>query len=850
MRIVPQSFFLPLLLCALAGSVAAHDDDPKILDRQAPYVGPGYRPGTWISAASGGISAIGAQGIGGSQSLTNLSDDHMVFDSSGVELLSWLPLKELDSSAFSGNDCWGYVSPSGREYAIMGLSRGTAFVEISLPSDPVVVGHITGPQSLWRDVKVYGSHAYIVSEGGGGIQVIDLGGIDSGVVNQVNTVNTGGVSSTHNVAIDEDSGFLYRCGGSTGQGIRVYSLSNPANPSYVGAWNGRYVHDVQVVTYTSGPYSGRQIAFACGGFGNGSNQTGLSILDVTNKNNITVRAMLQYPGAAYSHQACLSPDRQLLYLDDELDETGTLTTTTHVIDVSDIDSPVVAGTFSNDRKAIGHNLYTLGDQIFEANYRSGLRIFETSVSPLATEVAFFDTYPANDSAHFNGMWSCYPYFPSGTVIGSDMERGLFVLWVGDPKLTLELVGLPPTTLSPDGGTVDLRINQDSPGDLQAGTERLYYDVGGGLVEAPLTPLGGDLFQASFPSLPCLSEVRWFVGARSQDGILWTYPKEAPYNNLDALVAYGEAIAFADDMEIDRGWTVGAPDDDANAGMWERTTPVPEAAAPEEDHSPSGTACWVTEVGNDVDGGRTTLNSPIIDLTGWSDPVLDFWLWFETRNFPTPLDNCRIEVRSGAGEWVLLERVEGATLTESSNWRHRQFRLADWITLGPDVQVRFRARDAEFDSRVEVAVDDFKISEGVCSCASTNYCVAQQNSVGLSAQIYSTGTSQIAQNDFVLGASGAVPGNLGLFFYGPLRTQLPLAEGTLCVGGGAVGIQRPTASGDHRCPWLRHSAGRLHELAVVASGGGYHRRLDLGLPVLVPRPRGGGRVARTSRMGSK
>src|SRR5690606_15988337 len=101
--------------------------------------------------------------------------------------------------------------------------------------------------SLWRDMKVYGSSCYAVSERGGGIQVIDLSQIDAGIVTLTGDVTTGGSAATHTVTLDADSGFLYRCGGS-GNGLRIYSLANPANPTYVASWSNRYVHEAQAVT--------------------------------------------------------------------------------------------------------------------------------------------------------------------------------------------------------------------------------------------------------------------------------------------------------------------------------------------------------------------------------------------------------------------------------------------------------------------------------------------------------------------------------------------------------------------------------------------------------------------------
>ena len=387
----------------LPAILSAHQDDPKIKDRQPAVKANAYR----ADRNPGQERSLG-------------------FTSENVQLKTWLPLNTLDN-ADSGNDCWGYVSPSGREYALMGTSSGTVVVEITNPGNAQVVASLSGPNSLWRDIKTYGTYMYCVSEGGGGIQVFNLANIDLG---QVQTLNSAGSGASHNVAIDTESGFLYRTGASN-DGLMFYSLANPAAPVQVGSWSDRYVHDAQIVTYTSGPFAGRQIAFCCAGLSGGWSDTGLTIVDITNKNAPFVVSQTYYSNAAYSHQGWLSEDRQYFYLNDELDEQNYGgNTTTRIINVADIENPSFVGTFSSGRPSIDHNLYTHNGYIFEANYRSGLRVFDATNPTAPTQYGFFDTYPSNDNASFNGLWNVYPYFPSGTVIGSDLESGLFVWELG------------------------------------------------------------------------------------------------------------------------------------------------------------------------------------------------------------------------------------------------------------------------------------------------------------------------------------------------------------------------------------------------------------------------------------
>lgn len=394
----------------------AHEDDGKILDRKAPYRGEAWRAS---QPAAGSALAASA------------------FQSSGISLQSWLPLSVFGANQVNGASCFGYTSPSGREYALISLSNGTGFVEVTDPANAQLVGVIPAQGSLWGDVRTYSHYAYAVKESSVGIQVIDLANIDAGQVSLVTTVTNGGSLSTHTIAIDQASGFLYRAGGSS-NGLRIYSLANPANPTLVGQWQTRYVHEVTPITYTSGPYAGKQIAFACSGLNGGWTNTGLDVLDVTDKNNIVVMSNKFWPNAGYSHQAWPSEDLKYLFINDELDEGNfNIPTRTIVFDIQNLSNPTYLGSFTNGNLAVGHNLYVKGNLLFEANYTSGLRIFDVTNPLAATEVAWFDTYPNHDLPNFNSLWNVYPYFGSGTIIGSDIEQGLFV-W--------RVAGLPaPTT---------------------------------------------------------------------------------------------------------------------------------------------------------------------------------------------------------------------------------------------------------------------------------------------------------------------------------------------------------------------------------------------------------------------
>ena len=335
------------------------------------------------------------------------------FPAENVSLYSHLSLSQLENAGFA-RDCWGYTSPSGREYAIIGLEQGPGFVEITDPFNPVIVD-IISTANIAKDIKVYQDHVYASSDGGP-LNVIDVSQIDDGIITLVDSFPEG---ATHNVVVDEVSGFLYLA---IGGPLVALDLANPAVPVFAGIWNSE-AHDAQVVTYTEGKYAGRQIAFVCAGWSGK-----LDIVDVTDKSDMFLVGTTGYANAAYTHQGWLTDDRQYFYVNDEIDDIQR----TLVFDVSDLSTPTLVNEFSSSAPtAIDHNLYVRDGFIFEANYTSGLRIFDTCDPVNPVEVGFFDTHPANDAGDFAGAWSNYPFFPSGTVIVSDRSGGLFVLDVSD-----------------------------------------------------------------------------------------------------------------------------------------------------------------------------------------------------------------------------------------------------------------------------------------------------------------------------------------------------------------------------------------------------------------------------------
>ncbi|MDQ7012777.1 MAG: choice-of-anchor B family protein [Planctomycetota bacterium] len=642
------------------------------------------------------------------------------FASQNITLLAHLTLGDFPGNSSSGNDCWGYVSPANREYAIMGLERGYGFVEVTDPSNPVIVGYISGPASLWHDIKVIGQYAYGVSEGGSGIQVIDLSDIDNGNVTLVRNKTQQGHSSTHNIVANPDSGFLYLVGANIQNGgLVAVNTTDPEDPIIVGAWNNMYVHDAQVVSYDSGPYAGREIAFCLSGFSGGWSQTGLRIVDVTDKNNMFTIATVSWSGARYAHQGWLSEDRQHFYINDELDEGDSVSvTTTRVFDVSDLTNPTFAGIFTTGLPSVDHNLYTHNGLIFQSNYRSGLRVFDATTDPVnPTEIAWFDTYPSSDGIGYNGTWSNYPYLPSGTILISDIESGLFIVKL--EGVNLDIVN-PQTKLDPNTPTpVTVEINETfSTYDDQ--TVTLNYTINDGPAQTePMAPLGNDFFRADLPAASCFDAFEYYVSVTTDSG------SEAASESISALVFEDQTIVVDYDGETTGGWTVGDTGDNATTGVWNRQNPQPTEAQPGDDVSNNGTRCWVTDgrgggLGDyDVDNGKTTLKSPVYDLDSLTDPILGVWVWYSNNTGADPNnDTFRIDFSANSGNTWTNARTLGPT-GEFSNggWYYHEIRIADVVTVNATFRARFVAEDAQSGSIVEAAIDELSIFDYVCNgCA--------------------------------------------------------------------------------------------------------------------------------------
>jgi len=358
-----------------------------------------------------------------------------VFPCSNVDLLGHIPVRELGGG--TANDSWGWVDPtSGREYAVIGRSTGVTFVDVTVATEPRVVGTMArnAEPTVWADVKVYRDHALIVADqaDGVGLQMFDLNRLRAASQQtepaqfQPDRVYRQ-FEQAHNLIVNEEAGFAYAVGGETcNGGVHVVDLNDPRNPRMAGCYrDAGFIHDMQCLIYR-GPdsaHAGKEICLA-------NHAVFVSVIDFSDKSNPRLIGRASYSQSVFSHQGWLTPDQRHFVLGDENDESArNQRTRTVVMDVSDLDQPTQAGEYFAPTDSIDHNQYVIGSTLYQANYTAGLRILriDDATSASMTEIGYFDTFPDNDGASFQGAWNVYPFLPSGNILISDFNRGLFIL---------------------------------------------------------------------------------------------------------------------------------------------------------------------------------------------------------------------------------------------------------------------------------------------------------------------------------------------------------------------------------------------------------------------------------------
>ncbi|MYA33961.1 MAG: choice-of-anchor B family protein [Gemmatimonadales bacterium] len=365
-----------------------------------------------------------------------------------VDLLAVVAPRQLGAGGDTLlNDVWGWTDPeTGREYALVGRTNGIAFVDVTDPHRPRSLGDLAATEgsdsSQWRDVKVFRDHMFVVAGGPvrHGMQVFDLTQLrEAREAREFRPAATyAGVASSHNIVINEETGFAYLVGsggeGETcGGGSHIVDVNDPLNPVFAGCFahldTGRrgtgYTHDAQCVIYrgSDGDYRGREICA-------GGNETHFSFADVTDKVHPVALSAVAYPNIGYAHQGWFGEDHRYFYGNDELDGLMQEMSGPRVLvfDVGDLEDPVLVNEYFGPAKAGTHNLYVRGDRLYMANNLGGLLVLDLTDPATPVTAGSFDTTPSSgEDVGSGGAWSVYPFFESGTILVSSRREGLFLL---------------------------------------------------------------------------------------------------------------------------------------------------------------------------------------------------------------------------------------------------------------------------------------------------------------------------------------------------------------------------------------------------------------------------------------
>ncbi len=401
---------------------------------------------------------------GGAKCVNGMADGHPC---KGIDRISQMPLAAFSSGPSEANDIWGFVDKNdNREYAVIGLRNGTAVVDVTDPSSPREIGTIPGLPTIWRDIKVYQfrdtasgrwkAYAYVTADDNDGdahgIKIVDLTDLPNSIslaatldlVDVAHNVYISNVDYTTGVALPGLKPFLYILGSNFGPASTigaffVLDVSDPVNPTVIQTppAGSSYTHDATTLSIDDARAS-KCNASPCEILIDYSEDS-IDVWDMTVKGNANRLGSFSDPAWStttnYIHSGWWTKNKNFVLVQDEIDEQELgLQTTVHVLDIRDLTAPKIVATWKGPTKAIDHNGFTLGDEYYMSNYRRGLTVLDisrpTELGNLGgSEKARFDTYIAHpdDDAKFNGAWGTYPYLPSGTLLVSDIEGGLFLL---------------------------------------------------------------------------------------------------------------------------------------------------------------------------------------------------------------------------------------------------------------------------------------------------------------------------------------------------------------------------------------------------------------------------------------
>ncbi|MBL0340585.1 MAG: choice-of-anchor B family protein [Bacteroidetes bacterium] len=323
-----------------------------------------------------------------------------------------LTLRSVLPYGVSLSNIGGFVDSQGNEYALVGYYEGLSIVDVTDPDNPVEAFTIPGAQSDWREVKIWGDYAYVTTEGGNqGLQIVDLSDLPNSVNSKYwagsGAIN-GQLETIHALHIEDAHAYLFGSNLFNGAAI-IIDLVDPWNPVYKGHTPGPYVHDGYVrnnVLYAGHIYDGF-----------------FAVYDVTNKANPILLAH-RNTQAILTHNTWLNDASSVLFTTDETNDS--YLTSYDITDLGDI-KELDRFQLTPGSGSIVHNTHILNDFAVTSWYKDGISITDVSRPANIISVASYDTYIQGTGGGFNGCWGVYPFLPSGTIVVSDIDNGLYVL---------------------------------------------------------------------------------------------------------------------------------------------------------------------------------------------------------------------------------------------------------------------------------------------------------------------------------------------------------------------------------------------------------------------------------------
>lgn len=342
-----------------------------------------------------------------------------LFLASGLSISAQFNMQQLGNLPYSNDlsDIWGYADSNGNEYALVGVYNGLSIVDVTDPVNPVEVFFGSGPNSTWRDIKTWGHYAYVSNETATGVYIVDMSPLPGAITSTTNfTGITYDFTRAHNLFIDE-SGKLYIFGANSGTGGAIICdlTTDPMNPIELGRFNNYYLHD--------GMARGDTL------WGAAIYQGVLAAIDVSNPASPVVLGTKSTP-SQFTHNTWVSDNGKYVFTTDEVSG-GFL----GAFDVTNLSNIIEAGKVQSSPGSgvIPHNVHFINDFIVTSYYTDGVTIHDVSRPDNMIMVGHYDTSPNYSGNGFHGCWGAYPWLPSGNILATDIEEGLYILKADYPK---------------------------------------------------------------------------------------------------------------------------------------------------------------------------------------------------------------------------------------------------------------------------------------------------------------------------------------------------------------------------------------------------------------------------------